>query len=85
MFVENAVKELSYDGIKDALYRDDWIPNIVQIAPDDTASNDTGGNQIHDMNTHGNANRFQRILSKMINGCEGSADEVTSKLSLWNW
>jgi len=80
MFVENAVKELSYDGIKDALYRGEWIPDIVQTAPDDTASNDTD-----DLNTHGNANRFQRALSKMINGCEGSADEVTSKLSFWNW
>ena len=81
MFVENAVKELSYDGIKDALYsRVEWIPDIVQTAPDDTASNDTD-----DLNTHGNANRFQRALSKMINGCEGSADEVTSKLSFWNW
>jgi hypothetical protein len=80
MFVENAVKELSYDGIKDALYRDEWIPDIVQTAPDDTASNDT-----NDLNTHRNANRFQRALSKMINGCEGPADEVTSKLSFWNW
>jgi hypothetical protein len=85
MFVENSVKELSYDGIKDALYMDDWIPNIVQTAPDDTASNDTGGNQPRDVNTHGNTNRFQRVLSKLINGCEGSADEVTSKLSFWNW
>ena len=89
MFVEKAVKELSYDGIKDALYRDEW--------PDDTASNDTVDNKPRYPNRASlgriddakeeevAATGFQKVLSKLINGCEGSADEVTSKVSLWNW
>ena len=78
-FVEKAVKDLSYDGIKDALYTDNFTSGFSgQTSPADTED-------IDDNNYFGCAGGFQKVLSKLINGSEDAADEVTSKLSMWNW
>lgn len=77
-FVEKAVKDLSYAGIKDAFYTDNYTSGFSgQTAPDTE--------DIDNENSYGCAGGFQRVLSKLINGSEDAADEVTSKLSLWNW
>jgi hypothetical protein len=77
-FVEKAVKDLSYAGIKDALYTDNYTSGISgQTTPD---TEDIDGE-----NYFGCAGGFQKVLSKLINGSEDAADEATSKLSLWNW
>jgi hypothetical protein len=40
---------------------------------------------VGDLNSDGIVSRFDRALSKLINGCESCSDDVTSKVSLWNW
>jgi hypothetical protein len=77
-FVEKAVKDLSYAGIKNALFTDNYTSGISGQTTPDTAN-------IDDENYFGCAGGFQRVLSKLINGSEDAADEATSKLSLWNW
>lgn len=76
-FVEKTVKESSYDGIKDAQYKDIYNSRFGQAAPD--VENNTGDTSC------GCAGGFGKILSKLINSSDDAADEVTSKLSLWNW
>jgi hypothetical protein len=44
-----------------------------------------GDISVGDHNSDWIVSHFDRALSKLINGCESYANDVTSKVSLWNW
>ncbi|KAL3816531.1 hypothetical protein ACHAXA_011830 [Cyclostephanos tholiformis] len=60
-------------------------PNGSDTKLEDSHDSENGDAFIGDLNSDGIVGRFDRVLSKLINGCESCADDVTSNLSLWNW